>query len=68
MQVFKTMQGVLGWIVPFDIVFSAYYCAIFCSGKFCVLYNFAFQLAIVGSSVGCISRIHASLRETRPDG
>ena len=28
-QVFKTMQGVYGWIAPFDIVFAAYCCGIF---------------------------------------
>ena len=28
-QVFKTMQGVHGWIRPFHIVFTAYCCRIF---------------------------------------
>ena len=41
LQVFKTMQGIHGWIGPLDNVFTAYFCGIFvlASFVFYITYN-----------------------------
>ena len=55
-QVFKTVQGIRGWIGPFDIVFTAYCCRMFVPASF-VFYIICYLLADRGFKC-CLLNLH----------